>query len=76
MQAGILPTIVLLLGPLGILADDTAQDVAIVVCLVELAITGLAVARAAGLRAILVLASGALSLCLGLVVILLKTVVH
>jgi hypothetical protein len=76
VQSGVLPTAILLLGPLGVLADDTAQDVALGACLAELAATGLLVARAAGARGILVVVSGAISLSLGLVVILLKIAVH
>jgi hypothetical protein len=76
VQAGILPTVVLLLGPLGVLADDTAQDVAIGTCLLELGITGLVVARAAGARGLLVAVSAAVSASFGVIVIVLKTIVH
>ena len=76
VQSGILPTTILLLGPLGILADSTAQEVALAACLVELAAVGLVAARAAGARGLVVLASAAISVSLGLIVILLKAVVH
>ncbi|MBN1529122.1 MAG: hypothetical protein JW895_08680 [Thermoleophilaceae bacterium] len=76
VQAGLLPTTVLLLGPLGILADDAAQDIAIGVCLMELGLTGLVVARAAGARGLLVGVSAAISVSFGVIVIVLKTIVH
>jgi hypothetical protein len=76
VQSGILPTAILLLGPLGVLDDDTAQDVAIAACLLELGATGLLVARAAGAHGILVAVSGAISLSFGVVVIVLKVLVH
>jgi hypothetical protein len=76
VQSGILPTAILLLGPLGILDDDTAQDAAIASCLLELGATGLLVARAAGARGILVAISGLISLSFGVVVIVLKILVH
>ena len=76
VQAGLLPTAILLLGPLGVLADDTAQDLAIYVCLAELAAIGLVAARLAGGRGIQVLVSAVISLSFGVVVILLKTLVH
>jgi len=76
VQSGLLPTAILLLGPLGILADDTAQDLAIAACLVELAATGTIVAWVAGARWPVVLLSGAISLSFGLVVVALKVFVH
>jgi hypothetical protein len=76
VQSGILPTAILLLGPLGILDDDTAQTAAIAACLVELGALGLLVARAAGARGILVAISGLISLSFGVVVIALKILVH
>jgi hypothetical protein len=76
VQAGILPTVILLLGPLGILEDDVAQDVAIGACLVELGVTGLVVARLAGARGLLVAVSAVISVSFGVIVIVLKTVVH
>ena len=76
VQSGILPTAILLLGPLGILADDTAQDVAIAVCLMELAAVGVVAARVAGGRGIQLVVSAAISLSFGIVVIALKTLVH
>ena len=76
VQAGILPTAILLLGPLGLLADDTAQDVALGACLVELGATGLMVAREAGAHGVVVAISGVISLSLGVIVIVLKVVVH
>jgi hypothetical protein len=76
VQAGILPTAILVLGPVGILEDDTAQTAAIAACLVELGAIGLLVARAAGARGILVAVSGAISLSFGVVVIVLKILVH
>lgn len=76
VQAGILPTIVLLLGTAGIVADRAAQVAALVVCLVELGLLGIVVARAGGARGALVLVSGAISLSFGLVVIALKVLVH
>jgi hypothetical protein len=76
VQAGILPTAILLLGPLGVLADDTAQDVALGACLVELGAIGMMVARDAGARGIVAAISGAISLSFGVIVIVLKVVVH
>lgn len=76
VQAGILPTAILLLGPLGVVADDTAHDVAIAVCLAELAAAGLIMARVAGARGLTVALSGAVALSFGLVVIGLKVIVH
>ena len=76
VQAGLLPTAILLLGPLGILADDTAQDLAIYVCLAELAAVGLVAARLAGGRGVQVFVSAMVALSFGVAVILLKTMVH
>lgn len=76
VQAGILPTLVLLLGPLGLVADTTVQDVALAVCLVELGVTGIAAARVAGARGAWVVASGVISLSLGVAVTALKVLVH
>lgn len=76
VQAGILPTAILLLGPLGLLADDTAYDLAIAVCLLELAATGVIMARVAGASGVVVAVSGAIALSFGLVVIGLKVIVH
>jgi hypothetical protein len=76
VQAGILPTAVLLLGPLGMLEDDVAQEVAIGTCLLELGVTGIVVARAAGARGLLVGVSAAIAASFGVIVIVLKTVVH
>jgi hypothetical protein len=76
VQAGILPTAILLLGPLGVLADDRAHTAAIAACLVELGATGLIVARAAGAHGAVAALSGAISLSFGVVLILLKVVVH
>lgn len=76
VQAGILPTIILLLGPLGLLADETAQDVALAACLMELALTGVVAARAGGASGVLVAVSGAISLSFGVAVIALKVFVH
>jgi hypothetical protein len=76
VQAAILPTLVLLLGPLDVAADTTAQDAALAVCLVELGLTGIAAARVAGARGALVVASGVISLSLGVAVIVLKVLVH
>ena len=76
VQAGILPTVVLMLGPLGVLDDATAQDLAMSACLLELGTTGLLVARAAGARGILAVLSGIVALSFGVVIIALKVVVH
>jgi hypothetical protein len=76
VQAGILPTAVLVLGPLGILPDDRAHTLAILACLLELGGTGLFVARAAGARGMVALLSGAVSLSFGVVLIVLKALVH
>ena len=76
VQAGILPTALLLLGPLGVLGDETAQDLAISACLLELGTTGLLVARAAGARGILAVLSGVIALSFGVVIIVLKVFVH
>ena len=76
VQASILPTVVLLLGPLGVLDDDTAHDLAVSVCLIELGATGLLIARGAGARGLLAVVSGAVALSFGVVVIVLKIAVH
>ncbi len=76
VQAGILPTALLLLGPLGILADHTAQDVALYACLAELTAVGLVAARLAGGRGVQLVVSATISLSFGVVVIALKTIVH
>jgi hypothetical protein len=76
VQSGVLPTVVLLLGPLGVLADGNAQDAALVACLVELAATGLMVARATGASGLVAAISGAISLSFGVVLVVLKVVVH
>jgi hypothetical protein len=76
VQAGILPTLVLLLGPLGVVEDPAVQDAALAVCLVELGLTGIAAARAGGARGGLVVVSGLVSLSLGVAVTALKVIVH
>ena len=76
VQAGILPTAILLCGPLGVLPDHRAHDVAIAVCLVQLGVTGFVVARAAGARGFAALVSAAIAASFGLVVIALKIAVH
>lgn len=76
VQAGLLPTVILLLGPLGVLADDTAQSVALGACLAELAGTGLLAARTAGARGLLVAASAAVTVGFGVVIVVLKALVH
>lgn len=76
VQAGILPTFILLLGPLGVLEDETAQAAALAICLVELAATGFAASWFAGARGFTAIVSGAISLSFGLVIVGLKTIVH
>jgi hypothetical protein len=76
VQAGVLPTLVLLLGPLDVVPDTSAQDAALAVCLVELGLTGVAAARSAGARGAVVVVSGAVALSLGVAVTLLKVLVH
>jgi hypothetical protein len=76
VQAGIFPTVILLLGPLGVLADHRAHDLAIAACLVELGAVGLVVARAAGARGLVAALSGLIALSFGVVLILLKVAVH
>jgi hypothetical protein len=76
VQAGILPTAILLLGPLGIVADRRAHYAAIAACLVELGAIGLVVARAAGARGLLAALSGLIALSFGVVLIVLKIAVH
>jgi hypothetical protein len=76
VQAGILPTCILLSGAVGVLADHRAHDAAVVACLVELALTGALVARAGGARGLVAAVSGAIALGFGIVVILLKIAVH
>jgi ABC-type dipeptide/oligopeptide/nickel transport system permease component len=76
VQAGFLPTVILLLAPLGVVADRAAQTAAMISCLVELAITGLLVARASGMRGLAVVASGAIALSFGVVIVALKIAVH
>jgi hypothetical protein len=76
VKAGILPTGILLLGPLGVIADDRAHDAAIAACLVELGAIGLLAARAAGARGFLAALSGLIALSFGVVLIVLKVAVH
>ena len=76
VQAGVLPTAVLLLGPIGVVADAAAQDAAMVACLAELTVIGLAAARASGAPLPVVALSGLVSAGLGGVVIGLKVLVH
>jgi hypothetical protein len=76
VQAGILPTAILLLGPIGLVGDAAAQSIAIGSCLAELATIGVIAARAAGGRGAVVLLSGATAFSLGVVIVLLKVVVH
>lgn len=76
VQAGILPTLILLLGVVNVIGDSAAQDAALVACLAELAATGGAVAYAGGARRGLMLLSGAISLGLGLTIVALKVLVH
>jgi hypothetical protein len=76
VQAGILPTLVLLLGTLDVVDDAGAQDAALAVCLVELGVTGVAAARITGARGALVVVSGLVALSLGVAVTALKVLVH
>jgi hypothetical protein len=76
VQAGILPTAILLCGPLGLLPDHRAHDAAVAACLVQLAATGFLVARASGARGFAAALSGAIALSFGVVVIGLKIAVH
>lgn len=76
VQAGMLPTFVLLLGPLGVLEDGFAQSAALSICLIELAATGFAASWMAGMRGFPAVASGAVSLSFGLIIVALKTIVH
>jgi hypothetical protein len=76
VQAGILPTAILLAGPLGVLPDHRAHDAAVAACLVELGATGFLVARASGARGFAAAVSGAIALSFGVVVIVLKIAVH
>jgi hypothetical protein len=76
VQAGILPTVILLSGALGILPDHRAHDAALAACLVELGTTGFVVARASGVKGVAAAVSGAIALSFGVVVIVLKVAVH
>lgn len=76
VQAGIMPTFVLLLGPLGVLEDETSQTAALAICLVELAASGFAASWFAGARGFMAIVSGAISLSFGLAIVGLKTIVH
>jgi len=76
VQAGILPTAILLSGVVGLLPDHRAHDAAVIACLAELAATGVLFARAAGARGLGAAVSGAIALAFGVVVILLKVAVH
>lgn len=76
VQAGILPTILLLLGPLGVIGDTAAQELALAVCLLELAGAGFASSWFAGVRGFPAIVSGAVSLSFGLAIVGLKTIVH
>jgi hypothetical protein len=76
VQSGLLPTVILLLGPLGVVDDYAAQTASLAVCVVELAAIGLLVAKAAGARGFPLLLSGVISTSFGIVIIVLKTAVH
>jgi hypothetical protein len=76
VQAGILPTAILLAGPLGLLADPRAHDAAVAACLIELGATGFLAARVSGARGFAAVLSGAVALSFGLLVIVLKIAVH
>ena len=76
VQAAILPTLILLLGVVGLIGDRTASTAALISCVVELAVAGLGAARASGASGPLVLISGVVSLAFGLLIVGLKILVH
>ena len=75
MEATLAPVVVLLLGWIGVLSESTAEDLALIVCVVQLFAWGLAV----GLRAydhwVGALLSGFANGALGLMVVSLEVAV-
>ena len=66
----------LLVGAAGVIERDTAMTLATVICLTELFLVGALLEREEGGGARDVLVSGSISLSFGLVVILLKALIH
>ena len=72
----LLPVIVLLVGAAGAIERGTAITIATVLCLTELFLVGALLEREEGGAKREVLVSGCISLSFGLVVILLKALIH
>jgi hypothetical protein len=76
VEVAILPAIVVALGVAGVFGIHTAIDIALYVCLAELAVTGVATAWATGARGWRLVALGGLSVAFGLAIVGAKTLLH
>jgi hypothetical protein len=76
VEAALVPAVPLVLGAAGVLSRDTAVLAAIVVGVAELFACGMAVGRVLGRRPLLMFVSGLLNAGLGMLMILLKAVLH
>jgi hypothetical protein len=72
----LLPSLVLLIGGTGLIERDTAITIATVLCLTELFLVGSMLQREEGGSPREVIFSGCITLSFGLVVILLKALIH
>jgi hypothetical protein len=70
------PVLPLLLGPLGVLSDDSAETAGIATGIAVLAVWGMAIARRRGSGLIGIAYSAGVSALFGLVVVGLKALVH
>jgi hypothetical protein len=76
VQAGFVPVFPLLLGWAGVVADDTASDVAMAFAIVQLVAWGFAVGRRSHEGRGLALLSGVVTGALGVVIVLLEIALH
>ncbi len=76
VEATGLPLVPLILAIIGVLHDHRAIDVALYVGLAEMAFLGFVAARRSGGKLPMRIASAAFSLSLGVVIVLLKTLLH
>jgi hypothetical protein len=76
VTGALLPVLPLLLAPLGVLSDDSAEDAAIATGVALLAGVGVAIALRRGSGLIGILLSAASSALFGIVIVTLKALVH
>lgn len=76
VEVAILPSIVVALGVAGVFDIKTAIDIALYVCLAELAVTGVATAWATGARGWRLLGLCALTIAFGVAIVGAKTLLH